>query len=190
MTRVCSASLRVSILFFGTLLLSCGTTIQSSGGLSPGKSVDAKAKVLVLPLADANDKGGSTIGGSGGGTTAVIRDALIAHGYSPIVGDSKSLADAFGEAEKLAQTYVLKGSLINWEDNATEWSGRPDTAGISLELYDASSKSLVASGTQNIRASPSSFTPGSPDRFESALADLSLSRIFGWKPSPSSANPK
>lgn len=190
MTRVRAGSLRVSIVFSAALVLSCGTTIQSSGGLAPGKSVDANAKVLVLPLPDAIDKGGTTIGGSGGGTTAAIRDALVAHGYSPIVGDSKSLADAFVEAEKLTQRYVLKGSLINWEDNATEWSGRPDTAGISLELYDASSKSLVASSTQNIRASPSSFTPGSPDRFASALADLSLSRIFGWHPAPTSANPR
>src|SRR4051812_30215653 len=102
---------------FILLLVACGTSVQSSGGVAPGKTVGASLKVLVLPLNDAVDKGGSTIGGSGGGTTAAIRDALVGHAYSPIVGDSKTLADAFAEAEKLGFPYVLRGSLINWEDN-------------------------------------------------------------------------
>jgi hypothetical protein len=114
---------------------------------------------------------------------------LVAHSYAPIVGDSKTLADAFGEAEKLGCGYVLKAALINWEDNATEWSARPDTAGLSVELYDLALKSLVGSSTENIRASMISYTTGSPDRFAPALADLALAKIFGWRPAPSSLNP-
>src|SRR5438128_1859132 len=91
------------------ILVACGTTIQSSGGVAPGKAVSPNAKVLVMALPDAVDKGGSTIGGSGGATTAAIRDALVAHGYSPVVGDSKTLADGFVESEKLGYAYVLKG---------------------------------------------------------------------------------
>jgi hypothetical protein len=83
------------------ILAACGTTIQSSGGVAPGRVVPANARVLIMALADAVDKGGTTIGGSGGATTAAIRDALVAHGYAPIVGDSKTLADAFLESEKL-----------------------------------------------------------------------------------------
>jgi hypothetical protein len=179
----------VASLFLGfasILLIGCGTAVQSSGGVVPGQTVQQKSKLLILPLADAVDKGGSTLGGSGGGTTAAVRDALVAHGYAPVVGDSRSLADAFLEAEKLGSTYVLKGSLVNWEDNATEWSARPDTAGISLELYDTSTKALVASSTENIRASTVSFTSGTPDRFIPQLTDLALSKIFGWRPAPSS----
>lgn len=170
--------------------LGCGTAVQSSGGVANGKAISPAAKIVIVPLPDAIDKGGNTIGGSGGASTGAIRDALVAHGYSPIVGDSKTLADAFTEAERLSYTYVLKGVLINWEDNATEWSGRPDTAGLSLELYDVSSKSLAASSTENIRASAISYTSGTPDRFVPALTDLSLSRIFGWRPAQSSLNPK
>jgi hypothetical protein len=172
------------------LLIGCGTALQSSGGVVPGKAVQPHSKIVLIAFPDAIDKGGSTIGGSGGATTAAVRDALVAHAYSPIVGDSKTLSDAFAEAEKLGYSYVLKGSLINWEDNATEWSMRPDTAGLSLELYDVGSKSLVASSTENVRASYISYTAGSPDRFAPALADLALGRIFGWQPSQASLNPK
>jgi hypothetical protein len=163
----------------------CGTAVQSSGGVVSGISIEPQAKVLIVPLADAVDKGGSTIGGSGGAMTAAVRDALVAHAFAPVVGDSKTLADAFVEAEKLQMTYVLKGTLINWEDNATEWSARPDTAGVSIELYKVSSKSLAGSTTENVRASALSFTPGTPDRFVPELVDKSLSRIFGWRPVPS-----
>lgn len=164
--------------------------MQSTGGVANESGVPAAAKIVIIPLPDAVDKGGTTIGGSGGATTGALRDALVAHGYSPVVGDSKTLADAFGEAEKLGCTYVLKGTLINWEDNATEWSARPDTAGISLELYAVASRSLAGSSTENIRASAISYTSGTPDRFVPALTDLGLARIFGWRPAPSSVNPK
>jgi hypothetical protein len=183
-------SLAFATAAIGLLTLACGTTVQSSGGLAPGKAVQPKSKVLVVPLTDAVDKGGHTIGGSGGATTAAIRDALVAHGFAPVVGDSRTLADAFAEAEKLGSTYVLKGSLINWEDNATEWSGRPDTAGLSLEVYDVASKALIGSSTENIRASVISYTAGSPDRFAPQLTDLALAKIFGWRPSAASLNPK
>lgn len=166
------------------LLLGCGTAVQSSGGLVPRTTIEPRAKVLVLPFADAIDKGGSTIGGSGGAVTAAIRDALVAHSFAPVVGDSKTLADGFGEAEKLHLGYVLKGTLVNWEDNATEWSGRPDTAGLSVEIYTVSSRSLAGSATENIRASALSFTPGTPDRFVPQLVDTALGRIFKWPSAP------
>ena len=43
------------------MLAACGTTIQSSGGVTPGKSIQPNSKVLVMALSDAVDKGGSTI---------------------------------------------------------------------------------------------------------------------------------
>jgi hypothetical protein len=159
----------------------CGTAVQSTGGVVSGISIEPQAKVLIVPFGDAVDKGGSTVGGSGGAMTAAVRDALVTHGFSPVVGDSKTLADSFVEADKLQMTYVLKGTLINWEDNATEWSGRPDTAGVSIELYRVSAKSLAGSTTENVRASALSFTPGTPDRFVPELVEKSLSRIFGWR---------
>jgi Domain of unknown function (DUF4823) len=180
----------LSLLLFGTLLTACGTSVQSSGGVVTGKTLLPSAKVLIIPFADAIDKGGKTIGGSGGAVTGAMRDNLLAHGASPATADSKTLADGLIEAQKLGYNYVLKGSLINWEDNATEWSGRPDTAGITIEVYDTNFRELLGSATENVRASMVSYTAGSPDRFAPALADLALSKTFGWRPAASSLNPK
>ena len=182
-----------SLLFLSlcaTVFAACGTSVQSSGGMVTGKTLLPSAKVLLIPLGDAIDKGGKTIGGSGGAVTGALRDNLLAHGASPATADSKTLADALIEAQKLSYNYVLKGSLINWEDNATEWSGRPDTAGVTIEVYDTNTREMLGSATENVRASIVSYTAGSPDRFAPALADLALSKVFGWRAAATSLNPR
>ena len=161
------------------MVLGCGTTTQTTGGVSSGKQITPSSKILVVGFPDAVDKGGSTIGGSGGAATAAIRDALLKRGYSPIVGDSHTLAEAFTEAQKLSSVYVLRGSLIGWEDNATGWSARPDTAGLSLELYDSSSRELVGSASNTAKSSAIEFVPGAPDRLLPEITTATLNKLFG-----------
>ena len=115
--------------------------------------------------------------------TSSIRNQLIEHGFSPRVAEATRLSSALSEAEKLDFTYVLKGVLTEWEDNATEWSGKPDRAALSLELYEVQSERMVASSQYRIKGSVvSQFSQ--PDRFVPELVDNALGRIFNWTPTP------
>ena len=74
--------------------------------------------------------------------------------------------------------------IVEWEDNVTEWSSNPDKLALSLELYEVSTKHLVASGGHRVAGQVFTLKSGqSPTRFLPEAADHSLAKIFGWQPS-------
>lgn len=166
------------------IALGCATTRSTTGQLVPGAKVAPASRVLIMRLPDVVEKGEGIVGGTGEAVTAAIRDDLMAHGYSVMTSDKRALPDAFGEAAPLEATYVLRGAIAEWQDNATEWSSNPDKAALSLELYEVSTKQLVATGGHRVAGQALTLATGqTPMRFVPELADHSLAKIFGWQPS-------
>jgi hypothetical protein len=165
------------------LLTACSANRTIEGAWLPGTELIPGASVLILPVGDGIERSDGPASGSGAAVTSSIRNQLIEHGFSPRVAESTRLSSALSEAEKLDFTYVLKGVLTEWEDNATEWSGKPDRAALSLELYEVQSERMVASSQYRIKGSVvSQFSQ--PDRFVPELVDNALGRIFNWTPTP------
>lgn len=175
---------------FGSLvvtlaLLGSGCTAfhrETSGQWVPSESLAKDPSVVILPIADVVEKGEGPVGGSGAEFTSAIRDDLLAHGVKVTMADSGSLRDGLETASSLDFLYVLKGAITQWEDNATEWSGNPDRAALTLELYGVSSKQLVASAGHKMNGSSGAFISLSPHRFVPEIVSHSLARLFGWRP--------
>ncbi len=109
-----------------------------------------------------------------------IRKVLMGKGVPLSTSESTSVMQGLDEANKIGFDYVLKCVITEWEDNATAWSGKGDKLRISVELFDAKSKQLVAAGSHYRIATGFTVSSGTPDRFMDECARGSLSKIYGW----------
>jgi hypothetical protein len=112
-----------------------------------------------------------------------MRDALIARGIPIATTEKPDLSAALDDARALECTYLLKAIIPEWEDNATEWSGKPDVAALSVELYETAEQSLVATATHRVASSTTQGFSRRPERFVPELVDHTLGTVFGWPPS-------
>ena len=160
--------------------LACASS-QTGGGVVPGQTrpTATGTKVVILAVPDGSERREGPAGGSGAAMTAALRDSLIQKGIAPLVSETDSLTGAFEQARDLDYDYVLKAVLTEWEDNATEWSGRPDSAALSAELYDANEATLVATATQREKGSSMAITSQTPERFLEEIADHVVAKLFG-----------
>jgi hypothetical protein len=159
-------------------LAACATS-QTGGGVVPGQTVRPASRIMVLPIPDGVERKDGAAAGTGGAMTAGIRDALIQAGVSPLVTEQTGLEGAIKQARSLGYDYVLKATITEWEDNATEWSGRPDSAAVSAELYDARSMQLVSTATQREEASVMAVVPQNPERFIPTLSRRIVEKLLG-----------
>ncbi len=150
---------------------------QTTGGLVSGHAAVKSGKVLILAVPDGKEKGGDVAEGSGARVAAAIRDELVARSLSPMVSEHESLPDGTKEARELQYDFVLRARITEWEDNATEWSGKADSGALSVELYDLTPV-LVSSATHRKRASMFAMSSNSPDRFIPELVQAVLRRAL------------
>ena len=159
-------------------LTACATS-QTGGGVVPGQTIRPVSKIIVMPIPDGVERKDGPAGGSGTAMTAAVRDALIQAGQSPMVTEAAALEAAINHARGVGYDYVLKATITEWEDNATEWSGRPDSAAVSAELYDVTSMQLVSTATQREQASAVALLSESPERFIPTLSRRIVEKLFG-----------
>jgi hypothetical protein len=152
----------------------------AEGGPVPGQIVVPDAKVLVLAVSDGQEQGQDAAPGSGQGMTTALRKALVAHAVPMSITEQTALSPAFDEATKGRFAYVLKSSITFWEDNATAWSGNGDKLPVSVELYNARSRTLAAAASHRRVATGATFASGSPNRFMDECATGALAKIYGW----------
>jgi hypothetical protein len=141
-------------------------------------------KVLILGIPNGQEQGQPEANGSGQGMASALRQALSAHGVPLSITETKDLTAGLDEAQKANFNYVLKCAITLWQDNATAWSGNGDKLTISVELYDAKSRQLVAAASHKRVATGATFVSGSPDRFMGEVAAGALSEIYGWPQKP------
>jgi len=173
-----------SALFLLAFVFGIGCSVPKSvpeGGAIAGMQVNAKAKVLILAVADGQEKGEAPANGSGRGMVVALRQALSQQGIPLSTTEASNLLQGFDEATKMGFEYVLKCVIVLWEDNATAWSGNGDKLKISLELYDTKSRQLVAASSHYRVATGATFVSGTPDRFMDECAEGALRKIYGWK---------
>lgn len=84
--------------------------------------------------------------GSGGKARDAMRDALsqYADRVAPIAA-YLSEADATAEAHRQGSDYLVYLRILNWEERATEWSGKPDRLEAEIRLVDAKTMKVLES---------------------------------------------
>lgn len=173
------------LVFLAVVLVSSCTGMQrnTTGQWLPGQSLASGATVLLMPVPDGKEKEeeGPAVG-SGAAVGALMRDELIRKGFGIQQSEKSSVAEAVAEARSLGFVYVLKVAITEIEDNATEWSGRPDSFSMAAELYDAKTGLLAATASHRIQGGSSQFFARSPERFYPEAVDYVLGKLFGWKP--------
>ena len=171
-----------SILLATTLLASCaGMQRQTTGQWLAGNAIGQDRSVMLMRIPDAIEAGEGPAGGSGTGLMTVFRDELMQKGIKIGVTEESSVAGAAAAARTKGLAYVLKVVFTHWEENATEWSGKPDAVAASAELYDAATGDLVAVASHSVKGSTTALLAKTPDRFYPEIADNILGRLFGWK---------
>ena len=175
-------SILVVGLFFACLSLT-GCSVPRSraeGGPMGSHQISPTAKVQILNITDGQEQGQEPAHGSGQGMVEALRKVLSAHGVPLSTTPTTSVLTGVDEARTAGFEYVLKGTITLWEDNATAWSGNGDKLYISLDLYDAKSRELIAASTHKRVATGATFVSGSPDRFMDEVAAGALGKIYGW----------
>ncbi len=164
-------------------LAACSANRSSTVNLVPGKLITPGAKIYLLKVPDGVQRSEGPAEGSGFAMAVGLRDSLLGHGFSPLLSDVKDLDAGLTEAGNLGYKYVVRAQFTEWEDNASMWSGRPDLASLSVEVYDTGTRGLVATSTHHVEGPRSDYRSRTPDRFVPELADQCLGPIFGWTPS-------
>ena len=155
------------------LLSSCIFALQGgSAWRKPGFQIPTGAAIVLSDIADGSG-GDGTMPGSGGLISTKLTQQLMARGLQVMAGGSSDKAQLLREASERRIPYVLVARITRWEDNATEWSSKRDSAGVSMELYDSATGEVVVSGDRS--------TQGvyQPDRCADVLARNLVKQLFG-----------
>lgn len=166
----------------GFALAGCTATRNSSVVVVPGKLIPQGSKIFLLAVADGQERRGGTATGSGLAVAVALRDALFAKGFPPLQGDRADLDGGLTEAVRLDYDYVVRAAITQWEDNTTQWSGVPDSATLSVALYDARRRELIATSIHTVEGSVGDYRARTPDRFVPELVDHCLGALLGWTP--------
>jgi hypothetical protein len=181
-----TSSARMQMLLFGFwCFLSVGCVSlhrDTTGGWVGADPLQPNAKICLLKTPDGVERQDGAAIGSGAAVTAALREQLIQHGYAVVPSKESEVERALPGAISANASYILVGMLPEWEDNATEWSGRPDRTSLLLELYSVPGGDLVGTGKHRVVSSTSQMVSRETDRFVPELADHSLAKLFGWRP--------
>jgi len=161
----------------------CAATRSSNVVVTPGQLVAQGSKIYLLAVPDGVERRGGVAAGSGLAVAVALRDAMFAKGFQSLQGDSSDLDAGLAEAARLGYDYVVRAAVTRWEDNTTQWSGVPDAATLSVALYDARRRELIATSSHTVEGSVGDYRARTPDRFVPELVDHCLGTLLGWTPS-------
>jgi len=171
----------LSILLLLTLTSCIFSKQAGSAWVAPTFRPSAEASCLLGAIPDGGGADG-VIGGSGELVRSKVRTELLKHGLAVSSASSSDLQPLLEEGRKASAAYVVLGRIPIWEDNATEWSGKRDHAGVSLEMYEVATGKLVATAERTADGvrTPSECAPW--------LAESTVRALFG-EPTDATSGP-
>jgi Domain of unknown function (DUF4823) len=145
----------IALLLF---LAACSNKYRTDSFQPPAEAL-SRSKSAYIMLARDGNYGGKTYAASGRLVSQQLFGAVTPRlNKTEMATSVESREQAIAAARGKALAYVFEPVILNWEDRATEWSGRPDRITIMISVWDAASGKSLASGTE--RASSKWFTFG------------------------------
>lgn len=162
--------LSAPLIMIAVLLFSVGCTakyqVTHLGG-EASATIPAGSRIYVT-LSRDGVYGATTYSGSGQIAAQSVAKAFARYaGTVDIAANWQERDEAIAYAKEQGFEYVAVPTITQWEQRATEWSGRPSRMGVRVAVYDVDGK-LVDSTAIEGRSRIMSFTSTSP---ESLLRD-------------------
>ncbi len=139
------------------LLLGCGTSYQQTV-VTPLRSSLEPGKAVLISVPQDGFYAATEYKGSGQMTAGISRVAFLRFATNVDVTADCHGADCFDRANTGGYGYYVRPEILQWEDRATEWSGRSDKVEIRLTIYDADTRQEIA--TQVVAGRSSWWTLG------------------------------
>lgn len=161
--------MRFAFVALVTLLIGCTAKYQANnlGGVGNVRLDRSLAVYVTVPQDGAY--GSATSAGSGQ-TVAQAVAAAFSQMAARVHIAEKTIANdqAIAAAKSLGAGYMVVPVIAQWEQRATEWSGRPSRMAIRLSIIDVATGSQLRASAIEGRSRIVSFTSTSP---ESLLRD-------------------
>lgn len=138
------------------LTISCASTYEHTELQSVSAALDSAQGVLISTPKDGwyADK---EYRNSGAMTANAIRAAFSKHASKVEVVNTCHGDDCLSSIDIERFGYYVKPEILQWEDRATEWSGKKDIIEIQLAVYDAVTKQELANSTYTGKSKWASF---------------------------------
>ena len=152
-----------AILLSIAMLSGCADTSQviRASGMS---SLLSKHATAYVGVPQDGRYGNTTYQGSGALVAQSVAAAFSPYFRSVTVG---VLLEDFEVSRKTAQfggyTYLLYPEILQWEDRATEWSGRPDVASVKLSVVRVDTGVVVDSAVLGGKSGLATFGGDRPE---------------------------
>jgi len=98
---------------------------------------------VAIMLATDGTYGGKIYRGSGRLMTSRIKQSLIGKVKNAPIVESAALKNAFAYCKKENIPFLIKPSVLHWEDRATNWSALPDIIKIELTLLNSENQAVI-----------------------------------------------
>ncbi|MDO8544566.1 MAG: DUF4823 domain-containing protein [Opitutaceae bacterium] len=132
------------LLTIGIALVGCQTTtVAPVSGVPKAKLLRAE-KIYVVTPRDGS-YGETKYAGSGPAVAATLEGAFSRYAADVVNGPSvDSLSEAVAAARQKGCSYVVSPKITQWEDRATEWSGRRDKIGFIVKVVRTEDQAEIA----------------------------------------------
>jgi len=130
------------LLALGLAMTGCTSTYKSERveGSAPPRLVKGVSSVYVSVPEDGAYQGQVGVG-SGAATARAIVTAFIPFTSRADCGSARQTHDAaMASAASGRYTHLVEPTILNWEDRATEWSGKLDAISVRLILFEVASR--------------------------------------------------
>lgn len=141
------SSLRLLLVTVVALFVTgCSSTYKYSELAPIETNLDSRKGVLISTPEDAS-YGSTQYRGSGRMTANAVRAAFSKNASKVDLTANCRGDDCLDTIDVRKYGYYVKPIILQWEDRATEWSGRPDRIEIQLVIYDAATKRELANSS-------------------------------------------
>ncbi len=145
--------------------------------IDPGQ-IPKNAGILVMVPQDGSF-GETVYSGSGMTTARATIDALSPHTIAvQLAPKNVSMEEALSFARESDIGYVLQTEILNWEDRATEWSGRPDRITLQMSVYESAQGELIATETAKASSKWATFGGDHPQDLVHIPLEAFFAKLF------------
>ena len=138
----------------------------------------SKSGSACVMLARDGAYGARTYPGSGHTVSRLLHNAILAHmSKAELATRVESLSVAISVARKGGMNYVFEPVILNWEDRATAWSGRPDRITIRIGIWDAVTGRQLSSSHERASSKWATFGGDHPQDLVPHVVETFASRV-------------
>jgi hypothetical protein len=118
----------------------------------------------------------------------IVKDAFARHlRHVEMATAPQTFEGAMEIARQMNATYLIAPSIVHWEDRATHWSGRSDTAILEISVVEVATGKIIERATVKATSGASALFVGHPQKLLPRPVKLYADSLFLSKPEAATA---